>query len=360
MPLVPEIDYGTPASRSEKMVTLTIDGQSVTVPEGTSIMRAAMELGTQIPKLCATDMVDAFGSCRLCLVEIEGRNGTPASCTTPAENGMVVRTQHSSPVADKAQQGVMELLLINHPLDCPVCDKGGECPLQNQAMTAGRAISRFEDSKRTYPKPINISSQVLLDRERCVLCARCTRFSDEIAGDPFIALVERGAQQQIGIAPDARIEVVELRKFLGTVAVTVDGVVTELDPAAEVLVGVAGTGVQDVGGHTLTRGVVGVGVVEREVLLVDAVDTPRRRVLLRLLRLRCRRGRRLVAGGRAPDAGAGTQGRAGEACRRDRPRRRAYGAGWKASDRRGVGDPRLRTGEDRTDPRRRRRPACGR
>ena len=93
----------------------------------------------------------------------------------------------------------MELLLINHPLDCPVCDKGGECPLQNQAMSNGRAVSRFEDVKRTYPKPINISSQVLLDRERCVLCARCTRFSDQIAGDPFIALVERGALQQVGI-----------------------------------------------------------------------------------------------------------------------------------------------------------------
>ena len=106
---------------------------------------------------------------------------------------MEVKTQHTSPVADKAQQGVMELLLINHPLDCPVCDKGGECPLQNQAMTNGRSESRFEDVKRTYPKPINISSQVLLDRERCVLCARCTRFSEQIAGDPFIALVERGA-----------------------------------------------------------------------------------------------------------------------------------------------------------------------
>jgi NADH-quinone oxidoreductase subunit G len=110
-----------------------------------------------------------------------------------------VNTQNTSKVAAKAQQGVMELLLINHPLDCPVCDKGGECPLQNQAMSAGRPVSRFEDVKRTYPKPVNISSQVLLDRERCVLCARCTRFSDQVAGDPFIALVERGALQQIGI-----------------------------------------------------------------------------------------------------------------------------------------------------------------
>src|SRR5450759_660040 len=121
------------------------------------------------------------------------------SCTTTVSEGMAVKSQHTSPMADKAQHGQMEFLLINHPLDCPVCDKGGECPLQNQAMSNGRHKSRFEDIKRTYPKPVNISSQVLLDRERCVLCARCTRFSDQIAGDPFIALVERGALQQIGI-----------------------------------------------------------------------------------------------------------------------------------------------------------------
>ena len=112
---------------------------------------------------------------------------------------MVVNTQISSQIADKAQQGVMEALLINHPLDCPVCDKGGECPLQNQAMSNGRGETRFTETKRTFPKPINISAQVLLDRERCVLCARCTRFSEQIAGDPFIALIERGALQQVGI-----------------------------------------------------------------------------------------------------------------------------------------------------------------
>ena len=112
---------------------------------------------------------------------------------------MVVHTQLTSPVAEKAQRGTMELLLINHPLDCPVCDKGGECPLQNQAMSNGQAESRFHDVKRTYPKPIKISEQVLLDRERCVLCARCTRFSQQIAGDPFIELFERGALQQVAV-----------------------------------------------------------------------------------------------------------------------------------------------------------------
>jgi NADH-quinone oxidoreductase subunit G len=122
-----------------------------------------------------------------------------ASCTITVADGMVVRTQVSSPVADKAQHGNMEFLLINHPLDCPVCDKGGECPLQNQAMSNGGGESRFHEIKRTYPKPINISAEVLLDRERCILCARCTRFSEQIAGDPFIALIERGALQQVGI-----------------------------------------------------------------------------------------------------------------------------------------------------------------
>src|SRR5579875_3194087 len=125
-----------------------------------------------------------------------------ASCTTTVMPGMVVKTQLTSVVADKAQQGVMEQLLINHPLDCPICDKGGECPLQNQAMSNGRAESRFREEKRTFPKPIAISSNVLLDRERCVLCQRCTRFSQQIAGDPFIDLLERGAQQQIGTSEE--------------------------------------------------------------------------------------------------------------------------------------------------------------
>src|SRR5690348_16178831 len=125
-----------------------------------------------------------------------------AACTTTVMPGMVVKTQLTSPVADKAQQGVMEMLLINHPLDCPICDKGGECPLQNQAMSNGQADTRFRDVKRTFPKPIAISSEILLDRERCVLCARCTRFSQQIAGDPFIELFERGALQQVAIYTD--------------------------------------------------------------------------------------------------------------------------------------------------------------
>ena len=184
-------------------VSAIIDGVEVSVPKGTLIIRAAEQLGIAIPHFCDHPLLAPVGACRQCLVDVE-INGRAfpkpqASCTMPVENGMIVKTQMTSPVAAKAQEGIMEFLLINHPLDCPICDKGGECPLQNQAMSAGRPESRFEGVKRTFEKPINISSQVLLDRERCILCARCTRFSEEIAGDPFITLNERGALQQVGI-----------------------------------------------------------------------------------------------------------------------------------------------------------------
>jgi NADH-quinone oxidoreductase subunit G len=185
--------------RPPEMVTLTIDGIETSVPKGTLVIRAAELVGVQIPRFCDHPLLDPVGACRQCLVEVEGQRKPMASCTTVATDDMVVRTQLTSEAADKAQHGVMELLLINHPLDCPMCDKGGECPLQNQAMSNGRADSRFTDVKRTFAKPINISSQVLLDRERCILCARCTRFSEQIAGDPFIDMQERGALQQVGI-----------------------------------------------------------------------------------------------------------------------------------------------------------------
>ncbi len=185
------------------LITVVIDGFEISVPKGTLVIRAAEKLGIQIPRFCDHPLLDPVGACRQCLVDIE-INGRAfpkpqASCTIPVEPGMIVKTQLTSAVAEKAQKGIMEFLLINHPLDCPVCDKGGECPLQNQAMSTGRGESRFEGTKRTFEKPINISSQVLLDRERCILCARCTRFSEQIAADPFIALIERGALQQVGI-----------------------------------------------------------------------------------------------------------------------------------------------------------------
>lgn len=188
----------------ENLVTLTIDGQSVSVPRGTLIIRAAERTGTAIPRFCDHPLLDPAGACRQCLVEIpDGGNGRgfpkpQPSCTMPVAEGMVVKTAVSSEMARTAQEGILEMLLINHPLDCPICDKGGECPLQNQALADGRSESRYQGVKRTYPKPISISAQILLDRERCVLCQRCTRFSDQISGDPFINLQERGAASQIG------------------------------------------------------------------------------------------------------------------------------------------------------------------
>jgi NADH-quinone oxidoreductase subunit G len=189
----------------EDLVTVTIDGTEVAVPKGTLVIRAAELIGIDIPRFCDHPLLEPVGACRQCLVEVpDAGNGRPipkpqASCTLAVADGMVVRTHESSEVAAKAQHGNMEFLLINHPLDCPVCDKGGECPLQNQAMSHGYGESRFTEAKRTYPKPISISAQVLLDRERCVLCARCTRFSEQIAGDPFIEMLERGSLQQVGI-----------------------------------------------------------------------------------------------------------------------------------------------------------------
>ncbi|MFJ6571569.1 NADH-quinone oxidoreductase subunit G [Streptomyces sp. NPDC091292] len=189
---------GEAAPPPEDLVALTIDGIEISVPKGTLVIRAAELLGIEIPRFCDHPLLDPAGACRQCIVEVEGQRKPMASCTITCTDGMVVKTQITSPVAEKAQRGVMELLLINHPLDCPVCDKGGECPLQNQAMSVGSPDSRFDGKKRTYEKPVAISTQVLLDRERCVLCARCTRFSNQIAGDPMIELIERGALQQVG------------------------------------------------------------------------------------------------------------------------------------------------------------------
>ena len=188
----------------EGHVRLTIDDRVVDSPKGELIIRACERIGIIVPRFCDHPLLDPVGACRQCLVEVE-MGGRPmpkpqAACTMTVADGMVVRTQHTSTVADKAQQGVMELLLINHPLDCPICDKGGECPLQNQAMSNGRPSSRFLDPKRTFAKPIAISTEILLDRERCISCQRCTRFSAQIAGDPFIEFFERGPAQFIDVA----------------------------------------------------------------------------------------------------------------------------------------------------------------
>ncbi|MFE0527658.1 NADH-quinone oxidoreductase subunit G [Micromonospora parva] len=192
----------TDVAKQTDTVTLTIDGVQVTAPKGALLIRVAEQMGTEIPRFCDHPLLAPAGACRQCLVEVEGQRKPVASCTQTVADGMVVRTQITSPVAKKAQEGVMELLLLNHPLDCPMCDKGGECPLQNQAMSTGRTDSRFHEHKREYEKPMAISSQVLLDRERCVLCQRCTRFSEEIAGDKFIDLMGRSSAEEINIYRD--------------------------------------------------------------------------------------------------------------------------------------------------------------
>jgi len=183
-------------------VTITLDGREVEVRAGRRLIEAAAEAGIEIPHFCWHPRLEPVGKCRACLVEVEGPRGrmlTP-SCTMPVGDGMVVFTD--SPVVRKAQEGVLEFLLINHPLDCPVCDKGGECPLQDQTLGYGPAESRFVEEKRHYEKPIEISELVYLDRERCILCARCVRFSDEISGDPLIEFIDRGNHVQVNTFPD--------------------------------------------------------------------------------------------------------------------------------------------------------------
>ena len=192
---------------SENLVKVTIDDVELDVPAGTLVIRAAEKAGIRIPRFCDHPLLEPVAACRQCLVEVgmPDRNTgelrfmpkPQPSCAQTVTPGMVVKTQHTSEVARRAQEGVMEFLLINHPLDCPICDKGGECPLQNQAMSEGRESSRFIDAKRTYRKPLKLTSQILLDRERCILCQRCVRFGKEIAGDVFLDLQGRGG----GTAP---------------------------------------------------------------------------------------------------------------------------------------------------------------
>ncbi|MDI6025474.1 formate dehydrogenase subunit alpha [Corticibacterium sp. UT-5YL-CI-8] len=203
MGLIHEIDYGTPASKSEKQVTLTVDGFEVTVAEGTSIMRASMEAGIAIPKLCATDMVDAFGSCRLCLVEIEGRNGTPSSCTTPVMPGMVVKTQTSR--LKDIRRGVMELYISDHPLDCLTCAANGDCELQDMAGAVGlrdvrygyegenhvRAKADGAENFRWMPKDES-NPYFTYDPSKCIVCSRCVRACEEVQGTFALTIEGRG------------------------------------------------------------------------------------------------------------------------------------------------------------------------
>ena len=208
MGLVHEIDYGTPASLAERSVTLNVDGFSVTVPEGTSIMRAAMEAGIQVPKLCATDMVDAFGSCRLCLVEIEGRNGTPSSCTTPVAEGMVVHTQTGR--LKQIRKGVMELYISDHPLDCLTCAANGDCELQDMAGAVGlrdvrygyegdnhvKARNEGEANFRFMPKDES-NPYFTYDPSKCIVCSRCVRACEEVQGTFALTIEGRGFDSRV-------------------------------------------------------------------------------------------------------------------------------------------------------------------
>jgi formate dehydrogenase major subunit len=213
MGLIQEIDYGTPASKSEKMVTLTVDGFEVSVPEGTSIMRASMDAGIAIPKLCATDMVDAFGSCRLCLVEIEGRNGTPSSCTTPVAPGMVVKTQTSR--LKDIRKGVMELYISDHPLDCLTCAANGDCELQDMAGAVGLrdvrygydgdnhvfaksrdALSDSTANMRWMPKDES-NPYFTYDPSKCIVCSRCVRACEEVQGTFALTIEGRGFESRV-------------------------------------------------------------------------------------------------------------------------------------------------------------------
>ncbi len=209
MGLIQEIDYGTPASKAEKAVTLTIDGFDVTVPQGTSIMRAAMEAGIAIPKLCATDMVDAFGSCRLCLVEIEGRNGTPASCTTPVAEGLVVHTQTGR--LKDLRRGVMELYISDHPLDCLTCAANGDCELQTQAGVVGLRDVRYGYEGDNHVKartgvgatnakwmPKDESNPYFTyDPSKCIVCSRCVRACEEVQGTFALTIEGRGFESRV-------------------------------------------------------------------------------------------------------------------------------------------------------------------
>jgi NADH-quinone oxidoreductase subunit G len=183
-------------------VTITIDGQEHQVPAGSLLIKAAQDTGTYIPRFCWHERMKPVGMCRMCLVEVQGPRGPMliTACTSTVAEDMVVDTRNDA--VKKAQEGVLEFLLANHPLDCPVCDKGGECPLQDQAFSHGPGESRFVEIKRNYEKPIAISDLVLLDRERCILCARCTRFSEEISGDPLIEFQSRGNLTEVNTFPD--------------------------------------------------------------------------------------------------------------------------------------------------------------
>jgi NADH-quinone oxidoreductase subunit G len=197
-----ELDVEPEPEPDPNLVTVNIDGRDVSARKGDMVISAALHADTYVPHFCYHPRMSPVGMCRQCMVEIEGPRGPMmvVSCMTPVADGQVVRTDTEQ--VKRAQEGMLELLLANHPLDCPVCDKGGECPLQDQAFSHGPGESRYVEAKRHYEKPIPISDLVYLDRERCILCDRCTRFADEVAGDKLIHFISRGNDTQVMTFPD--------------------------------------------------------------------------------------------------------------------------------------------------------------
>lgn len=208
-------------TKNENMVQLTIDDQSVKVPKGTTVYTAAKQLGIDLPIFCYHDRMPPFGACRVCLVEVEKMGKPQTSCTLQATEGMVVKTQ--SKIAAEGRKQILEFLLLNHPLDCPICDKGGECPLQDQTLEHGPGKSRFYEEKRHFKKPLPLGSLLMLDRERCIICARCTRFGDLVAGDHALEMKDRGFRSEVGTPENNPIE----SKFIGnTIAICPVGALT--------------------------------------------------------------------------------------------------------------------------------------
>src|ERR671925_2036363 len=186
-----------------ELVTVTVDGIDVQVPKGTGMVEAALWAGIEIPVFCYEPRLGpAIGACRMCLCEVEGMPKLQAACTMTAQDGMVVRTAQTSAKAAEGQDAVLEFILVNHPLDCPVCDKGGECPLQDLTFRWGPGNTRMSFDKRTLEKPIPVSPTIAIDRERCILCYRCTRFSGEVSEDHQLIARDRGAQSVIATFQD--------------------------------------------------------------------------------------------------------------------------------------------------------------
>lgn len=197
------------SDQPNNLVNLTIDGQAISVPKGTTVFTASKQLGIDLPIFCYHDRMPPFGACRVCMVEVEKMPRPQTSCTLEAAEGMMVKTR--SQLAVEGREGILEFLLINHPLDCPICDRGGECPLQEHVFAHGPGESRFFEEKRHFTKAWPLGPVLMLDRERCIQCARCTRFGDVIAGDHALEFKDRGFRMEVGTPDDGPAE----SKFIG-------------------------------------------------------------------------------------------------------------------------------------------------